>query len=144
MQLEKLEAVLCDYLNNKELRITRQRRAILEVIAHADAHLTVEELYYKTKEKDPSIGMATVYRTINLLCECGLASGFRHGDGNFRYELEKEGHHHLICIKCRRLIEDTDPEVEVFQNKLGRKNKFKILRTRVEAYGICPECLKNG
>lgn len=141
MQLHKLEAVLSNYLNNGERKLTQQRRSILAVFVNADAHLTVEELYNMTKQQYPNIGMATVYRTVKLLCECGLASGFKHSDGSFRYELEKEHHNHLMCIKCGRLIEDTDSEVEVLQNKLAQKNNFKILHTRMEAYGICQTCV---
>ena len=84
--------------------------------------------------------MATVYRTVKLLCECGLASGFKHGDGSYRYELKQEYHNHLVCIKCGRLIEETDPQIEVLQNKLALKNNFKILHTRVELYGVCEAC----
>jgi Fur family ferric uptake transcriptional regulator len=122
MKLQKVEAALGDYL-------------------HCDSHLTIDELYKKTNQKHPNISKATVYRTVNLLCECGLASGFKHSDGTFRYELEKECHNHLICIKCGRLIEDTDPQVEVLQNRLAQKNHFKVLHTRVEVYGICSKCL---
>ncbi|MBP2634400.1 MAG: ferric uptake regulator family protein [Firmicutes bacterium] len=143
MQLSKLEAALNNYLNNGERKLTHQRRAILAVFVNADAHVTVEDLYIMTQQQYPNIGIATVYRTVKLLCECGLASGFKHSDGAFRYELEKEHHNHLMCIKCGRLIEDTDAEVEVLQNKLARKNKFKILHTRIEAYGICHTCLKS-
>lgn len=141
MQLQKLEAALSDYLHNRERKLTKQRRYILDIFVHADSHLTIEELYNKTRQKHPNIGMATVYRTVNLLCECGLASGFKHSDGAFRYELEKEGHNHLLCLKCGRLIEDADPQVAVLRNKLARKNGFKVMHMRVEVYGICSECL---
>ncbi|MBP2657372.1 MAG: fur [Firmicutes bacterium] len=141
MQLPKLEATLCNYLQGKDRKLTKQRKAILDIFVHFNSHLTIEELYKKTVQKHPNIGMATVYRTVNLLCECGLASGFKHSDGTFRYELEKECHNHLICIKCGRLIEDTDSQIEVLQNKWARKNHFKILHTRVEVYGLCSNCV---
>jgi Fur family transcriptional regulator, ferric uptake regulator len=142
MYPEKLDETLCDYLSYKERRITKQRRAILHVFAQADSHLTVEELYNQTRQKYPNIGMVTVYRTVKLLCECGLASGFRHSDGTTRYELEKECHNHLICIRCGRLSEDTDQQVEALQKILAGKNKFKVLHMRVEVYGICSQCLR--
>lgn len=141
MQLQKLETVLNDYLALGERKLTPQRKSILAVFVNSDSHVTIEDLYIKTRQKYPNIGIATVYRTVKLLCECGLASGFKHSDGTFRYELEKEHHNHLICIKCGRLIEDTDPQAEAIQNKLALKNKFKIFHTRMEAYGICQECL---
>ncbi len=141
MRLQIIETALNDYLQDKEQKLTKQRKAILDIFVHDHSHLTIEELYKKTKQKYPNIGIATVYRTVNLLCECGLASGFKDNDGTIRYELEKKCHNHLICIKCGRLIEDTDPQVEVLQNRLAQKNHFKILHTRVEVYGICSKCL---
>jgi Fur family ferric uptake transcriptional regulator len=141
MSIHKIEANLRDYLSSAERKLTRQRKLILDVFIAANAHLTIEELYNKTKQKHPNIGMATVYRTVKILCQCGLASGYKHSDGAVRYELEIEYHNHLMCIKCGRLVEDTDPEIEALQNKLAQKNNFKILHTRVEAYGICQECL---
>lgn len=144
MSIHKMEANLRDYLSSAERKLTKQRKLILDVFVDANAHLTIEELYNKTKQKHPNIGMATVYRTVKILCQCGLASGFKHSDGAIRYELEQECHNHLMCIKCGRLIEEADPQLETLHAKLALKNNFKILHTRVEVYGICQECMKQS
>lgn len=137
----KAEAVLRNYLDMRDLRLTGQRKLILDAFLRAGCHLTIEELYKRAREICPNIGMATVYRTVKLLCECGLASGFKHADGACRYELGHEFHEHLICVKCGRLVEVTDPEIQELQNRTARKNVFKILHSRLELYGLCRECL---
>lgn len=137
----KAEAVLRNYLDMCDLRLTGQRKLILDAFLRAGCHLTIEELYKKAREVYPNIGMATVYRTVKLLCECGLASGFKHADGACRYELGHEYHEHLICVKCGRLVEVTDPEVKELQSKVAHKNTFKVLHSRLELYGICHKCL---
>lgn len=141
MQPHKAETVLRNYLLTRDQRLTGQRKLILEVFLRADCHQTIEELHQRTRAINPNIGMATVYRTIKLLCECGLVSGFKHTDGAVRYELGQEYHEHLICIKCGRLVEVMDPEIKELQNKMAQKNVFKILHSRLELYGICRECL---
>lgn len=132
--------MLHNYLHARDQRLTGQRKLILDVFLHADSHQTIEELHKRTKEINPNIGMATVYRTIKILCECGLVSGFKHTDGAFRYEFGHEYHEHLICIKCGRLVEVMNPEIKELQNKVAQKNSFKIMHSRLELYGICREC----
>lgn len=141
MQLQKMEDGLRDHLKSVARKLTKQRRQILDIFAGASSHLTIEELYNKTRQQHPNIGIATVYRTVKLLCELGLAKGFRHSDGNFRYELEQEEHDHLICVKCGRYIEDTAAEYSKVHDELAQRNGFKILYTRVELYGVCQHCL---
>ncbi|MBP2650832.1 MAG: Fur family transcriptional regulator [Firmicutes bacterium] len=141
MSLEEIEAVLNNYLNKEKRRVTKQRKLILHVFANSKAHVTIEELHNKVRQHQSNVGVATVYRTVKLLYECGLATGFRDSDGTFRYELEQECHHHLICIKCGKLIEDTDLQMMVHQNQLAAKQHFRVLHSRVELYGICCECL---
>lgn len=141
MRSHKAEAVLRNYLDMRDLRLTGQRKIILDAFLRAGCHLTIEELYGKAREIYPNVGMATVYRTVKLLCECGLVSGFKHADGACRYELGNEFHEHLICVKCGRLVEVTDPEIQELQNRTARMNAFKILHSRLELYGLCRECL---
>ncbi|MDR3563953.1 MAG: Fur family transcriptional regulator [Negativicutes bacterium] len=140
MNPDQIEEGLRNYLKTEERKLTKQRRHILDVFANAKSHLSIEELYNKTIEQYPNIGIATVYRTMKLLCESGLASGARDNDGAYRYELEQEYHNHLICLKCGQLIEDADSGYEALHAKLARKNNFKIIHTRVELYGTCHEC----
>lgn len=138
---DRAEATLRDYLNTRTKKLTKNRKLILDVFLLAGSHRTIEELYYQTKVLNPRVGLATVYRSVKILCDCGLVSGFKHTDGVFRYELGREYHEHLICIKCGRLFEVSDPQIKAMQNALAKRNGFKILHSRLELYGICRECL---
>ena len=106
-----------DYLARKRLKMTPQRRAILDVFLSVEEHLSSEELYAKVKQVDPSIGQATVYRTLKLLADAGFAWVVDFNDGVTRYEHQVgHAHHdHLICENCRTNIEVVDPEIERLQ-----------------------------
>ncbi|MEF2678972.1 MAG: transcriptional repressor, partial [Bilophila wadsworthia] len=101
------------FLKNKGLRNTPQRQQIMEVFFNESGHLTTEEIYDRVRKEDPSLGQATVYRTMKLLCEAGLAREVRFGDGLARYEHAADAHHdHLICENCGRNIEVVDSQIE--------------------------------
>ena len=114
------------FLKNKGLRNTPQRQQIMEVFFNESGHLTTEEIYDRVRKEDPSLGQATVYRTMKLLCEAGLAREVRFGDGLARYEHAADAHHdHLICENCGRNIEVVDSQIEELQDALARKHGFK-------------------
>ncbi len=138
----KEEQVLIEYLRQKDLKYTDQRRVILESFLNTESHFTVEDLYAKVKTVNPSIGYTTVYRTLKIFTECGLAAEMKFEDGITRYEhrFEHDHHDHLICIKCGRHIEVIEPEIEKLQEKLARKHHFRIEHHRMELYGICEKC----
>jgi len=137
--------ILIDYLKTKDLKLTEQRKLILEAFLKIETHVTAEELYDLIKLNYPEIGVATVYRTLKLLCECGLANELKFSDRVARYEhlFGHEHHDHLICIKCGKYTEVVDPEIETLQQKLAGKNKLQVLRHRMELYGFCEDCLKK-
>ena len=109
------------FLKNKGLRNTPQRQQIMEVFFNESGHLTTEEIYDRVRKEDPSLGQATVYRTMKLLCEAGLAREVRFGDGLARYEHAADAHHdHLICENCGRNIEVVDSQIEELQDALAR------------------------
>jgi Fur family ferric uptake transcriptional regulator len=107
-----------------------------------ERHLTADELYRLVKRRNPTIGFATIYRTVKLLCECGLSREFKLENGSVRYEhlYGHEHHDHLICLKCGKFIEVVDPEIEKLQEKLARKEGFILQGHKLLAYGICREC----
>lgn len=132
------------FLKNKGLRNTPQRQQIMEVFFNESGHLTTEEIYDRVRKEDPSLGQATVYRTMKLLCEAGLAREVRFGDGLARYEHAADAHHdHLICENCGRNIEVVDSQIEELQDALARKHGFKPTFHRLYLYSICPDCQRN-
>ena len=130
------------YIGEKSLKHSKQREEILEIFLKLDKHLSADELYRIAKKKYPTIGFATVYRTLKLLCESGLSRELKFDDGATRYEhLYNHKHHdHLICTKCGKFVEVIDPGIEELQEKLSAKHGFLAQRHRMELYGICRSC----
>lgn len=136
------EAVFGRFLRGKGCHHTQQRRAIASLFFREDGHLTIEELYVRVHTEDPTVGQSTVYRTMKLLCESGLAREVSFGGGVVRYERARDWHHdHLICERCGRSLEVVDPDIEVLQESLVRKYGFIPTQHRLYLYGVCPECL---
>lgn len=136
------EAVFGRFLREKGCHHTQQRRAIASLFFREDGHLTIEELYVRVHAEDPTVGQSTIYRTMKLLCESGLAREVSFGGGVVRYERARDWHHdHLICELCGRSLEVVDPDIEVLQESLVRKYGFIPTQHRLYLYGVCPECL---
>jgi Fur family ferric uptake transcriptional regulator len=138
--------VFHDHLKRARLKRTSQRDLILDVFLDTEGHMSSEELYGIVREKDPAVGFTTVYRTLKLLKECGLARELESYDGRTLYEHNyKHGHHdHLICIQCGGLIEFYSAEIEDIQEKIVRKYGFKPLHHSHRIFGICAACQKAG
>ncbi len=135
------KALFRAHLRSRGLRMTPQREQIMDIFLHEAGHLTTEELYLRIQSLDPSLGQATVYRTVKLLCEAGVAREVRFGDGVARYEKSSEAHHdHLICERCGKNLEVLDPEIERLQEALARAHGFVPTFHRLYLYGICSEC----
>ncbi len=133
---------LSDYLAVKKLKSTSQRDTILNVFVEAGRHLSAEELYARVKKSHPGIGYATVYRTLKLLADAGLAQERRFEDGFTRYEhASQDAHHdHLICTRCGAIIEFENERIEALQQDVARKNRFKVQSHKLELYGLCAVC----
>ncbi len=118
------------------LKMTEPRRVILDVLAHATDHPSVEEVYERSKKKDSSISMATVYRTLGLLDELGLV--FRHefsDEQHARYEVNTEHHHHLIDIDSGKVIEFQNEKIEKMKQKIAEELGYELVECRLELYG---------
>ena len=134
--------VLENFIRSKNLRRSEQRQQILDVFLKTEKHLTAEDLYNIVKKKNPSIGYATIYRSLKLFSEAGLCRELQVDDGTTRYEhLYNHKHHdHLICTKCGKFVEIESPEIEALQNQLAKKNGFELIKHRLELYGLCSVC----
>jgi len=129
-------------LESKGLKSTQQRHFIAETFFKTNTHVSLDELLKKVKRKTPNIGYATVFRTMKLLTETGLAMERQFGDGQTRFEnVHQDGHHdHLICIKCAKIIEFKNQLIEDLQGETASKYGFKIVRHKLELYGYCIDC----
>jgi Fur family ferric uptake transcriptional regulator len=140
--LEHFRALLHAHMVKKGLRNTDQRRLIVETFFRVPNHVSIEELLSEVRGKDPRVGYATVYRTLKLLTECGVAFERRFGDGLARYELADEASHHdhLICVECGAIVEFEEPSVEALQEAVAKKHGYLLRSHRHELYGVCPSC----
>lgn len=138
-------------LRDKGLKVTNQRLLVLEAIASCpDRHVTAEEIYEMVKADYPEIGLATVYRTIQLLGELRLIDRVNLDDGFVRYEIgntqnheQKHRHHHLICKKCGKVISFQDDLLEELEEKITATTGFCVVDHEVKLYGYCAECGGN-
>ena len=130
-------------LRERGLKSTSQRDDIARVFFGAEGHLSIEELYTAVKKVNPRVGYATVYRTLKLLKEVGLAAERHFDDGQARFEpveAESQHHDHIICERCGKIVEFASQELERLQDRIGRFLGFVVGRHRMELYGICAEC----
>lgn len=119
--------------------MTTQRTVIAEVFFHGGKHLSLNEIHALARKRKPSIGYATVYRTMRLLVEGGLAEEHRFGENQTRYEpdLEGEHHDHLICVECGVIVEFEDEAVESRQEVIAKQHGFTVVNHRHEVYVKC-------
>ena len=131
---------LAAYLEQNNLKHTKQREVILGAFLDAQRHVTGEDLYQIVRQTHSNIGYTTVYRTMKLLVEAGIATERHFDDGITRYEIEQEHHDHLVCIKCGKIVEFESDLIEQTQSEIAKSHDFEVLRHRHELYGHCSDC----
>ena len=131
-----------EYLGSKKLKQTTHRKLILETFLAGEGHRSVEDIYREVRSEDPRIGYTTVYRTMKLLIEAGLAREIDLADGLMRYEhLYNHKHHdHLVCTGCGASIEFFNAELEKIQDSASSRLGFKVLDHKLQVYGLCSAC----
>lgn len=129
-----------EHLVTEGLKLTAQRKAIAEVFFREDdAHLSLLDILERAKDVKKSIGYATVYRTMRLLTDAGLAVEHKFGDAQARYEPAHEGEHHdhLICVDCGVILEFEEDRIEALQDAAARQLGFEVVSHRHEVYVKC-------
>ena len=136
-----------EILKSHGLKVTNQRVLLLEALSkHKGEHLTPEEIYEIVKEEHPEIGLATVYRTIQLLCQLELVEKVVLVDGIVRYEMAERDrgrahhHHHNICLDCGNVESFEDDLLENLESAIAKKTGFEIVNHEVKFYGYCNKC----
>jgi len=134
-------------LSERKYKMTPQRKEILQIFIESEAekHLSAEEVYELLKQKEFDFGLATVYRNLELLNELGILNKVDFGDGRTRYELsaanpELHQHHHLICLKCKKIFEFEEDLLDDLENFISKKSGFKIVNHEVKFFGYCSNC----
>lgn len=133
-------------LKESGLKYTRQREIVLNILYHSDTHFTPESLYMKIKRKEPNlnVGIATVYRTLNLLEDSQMVTSLSFGAAGKKFELANKPHHdHLICKNCGKIVEFENSIVERQQALIAKEHKFKLTGHLMQLYGICETCAQS-
>ena len=139
-RLEELTA----RLREQGHRVTPQRMAILKIVIGNKEHLSVEQIYERVKKVFPMTSMATVYKTINLLKEMGEIIELDFGEDGSRYDGgNPHPHPHLICTRCRKIIDFDMPQLTELSREVARRTGYEITKYRLDFFGICPKCQEN-
>lgn len=140
-----------DLLREKKLKVTSQRLLVLEIMAgRPGEHLTAEEIYALAREMHPDIGIATIYRTVQVLQELQIIDKVSFGDGYARFELggnhskDKHRHHHAICQRCGQIISFEIDLFDTLEKVLFERNGFRVMDHDVTFYGLCQGCRENS
>ncbi|MEZ4600438.1 MAG: Fur family transcriptional regulator [Syntrophotaleaceae bacterium] len=133
------------YMISKGLKSTRQREVILDAFLNSTDHISTEDLYLRIRSKHPHIGYATVYRTLKLFAESGIAQERDFGAGQTLYETSRKGEHHdhLICTQCGEILEFEDSRIERLQEQVAKERDFVMTHHRLEIFGLCSKCGKK-
>jgi len=133
-------------LRRKGYRLTPQREAVIKILLdNPNQHMAAEDIYAMVRRSHPEIGMATVYRTLELLSNEKIINQLNFEEGYSRYELESEAHHHhLVCLKCGKITEFSDDLLEKVEAEIAREHQFEIVGHLLKFYGHCRQCAKKG
>jgi Fur family ferric uptake transcriptional regulator len=145
----RLKRMFEDYVRRHNLKSTHQRDIIVELFLKSTGHISIDDLLAKVRKKSPKVGYATVYRTLKLLTDCGIAAARQFGDGQTRFEVmgDHAHHDHLICLQCGLILEFENDTIEKLQDEMAdRLGGFKLVKHKLELYGLCPKAagVKNG
>ena len=141
-EFAKEKEIFLEHIQKAGLRRTGQRDLILEIFLKTEEHLTSEDLYFLVHRKDPSVGHTTVYRTLKLLTEAGLAREVRFGDNKTYYEHHyNHAHHdHMICTECGKVIEFFSQDIENLQDQMADQFGFRPTHHSLRMWGVCSDC----
>jgi len=146
MEYDSLLVKFKDILKHNNLKFTKQREVVLKIMYNNDDHFSPESLYMLLKESYPelNVGIATVYRTLNLLEDSDMVTSLSFGSSGKKFELGNKPHHdHMICKMCDEIIEFEDDAIEERQEEIANKYGFKLTSHMMQLYGICKKCQKK-
>ena len=137
--------IFLEHIQKAGLRRTGQRDLILEIFLRTEEHLTSEDLYWLVQKEDTTVGHTTVYRTLKLLTEAGLAREVRFGDNKTYYEhhFNHQHHDHMICTECGQVIEFFSQDIEELQDQMADKFGFRPTHHSLRLWGVCSDCQTN-
>ncbi len=141
--MNKPQEYFNDFCSKKGLKKSKQREKVVNTFLQTERHIGSFELYDIIRKQDKKIGYSTVYRTLKLLAEAGLAQALDMGyETRFEHKFEHKHHDHFLCVKCGKAIEFSSPKIEKIQNRFAEKYNFSPQKHSLIIYGLCKECNK--
>ncbi|WP_034549970.1 Fur family transcriptional regulator [Carnobacterium funditum] len=142
---ESMLITIKEKLHSAGYKLTPQREATIKILLEKETeHMSAEEIYLAVKKKNSDIGLATVYRTLEILSEMEVVNKISFDDGLVRYDLKQEGdrhfHHHLLCLKCGGIEEIFEDLLETVEQDVEKRFNFQIKDHRLTFHGICKKC----
>lgn len=139
--MKTFEHPLIKALQSAGMRVTPQRLAICDFIVGSDLHPTADEIYRELKPQFPSMSLATVYNTLDVLVGLGLVYTLGNaGDNKVHFDGHTEPHINIACIQCHRILDVSSDFVHRLDDEMGNRSGFKLLGSRMMYYGVCPDC----
>jgi Fur family transcriptional regulator, peroxide stress response regulator len=126
--------------SEKGLSVTHQRHVIYQALMSMHDHPSPEAVYERVRRQIPSISLATVYKNIHTFVEHGLVQEVSLHHGSARLETNMTPHHHLVCLRCKAMVDLPDEEIEPIRMKKRAPKGFRVHRYSVEIIGLCPNC----
>ncbi|MBI4285844.1 MAG: transcriptional repressor [Chloroflexi bacterium] len=128
-------------LNRTGMRATNQRALVLEIIRQGEGHLDADEVYRRARKKQPQLSLSTVYRALRLFKKKGLIEETHFDEDHHHYEAKPVAeHHHLVCLKCGKIVEFRYPLSRYVKKNVPEARDFLITNTEVRMTGYCPQC----
>jgi Fur family ferric uptake transcriptional regulator len=135
-----------DYLRENGLKMTRAReRVFREILSSPGVHPNAEEIHRRLRVKKKPVGLATIYRTLNLLVRSGLVTAIDLGESHSHFEPDwnRTSHGHLICLSCGRVQEFSHAEIQAAINRVGKEKGYLLDKFSIQVFGYCKDCTAN-
>lgn len=143
-EIQAAENIFREYLRDRGLKFTPERQSLIREVLGNDSHFEAEQLLIALQQSGARVAKATVYRTLPLLVQCGIIKQIQFGDKLTRYEhtFGHEPHDHMVCRRCRRIIEFDSGEVMQLRTKIAAEHRFHAVGHRMQITGLCWECIQ--
>ncbi|MFB3766335.1 MAG: Fur family transcriptional regulator [Methanotrichaceae archaeon] len=142
--LQESDSSIIKALRGKGYKATPQRIAISRLVLHNHSHPTAQKIYSEVKKVYPTVSLATIYKTIQILKEAGLVQELNLPDDQARFDPNTNPHAHLVCMRCRSINDRTDPMISEIVNRISNDADFAAAGLNFDIFGICSGCKRKS
>jgi Fur family transcriptional regulator, peroxide stress response regulator len=138
-----MERSITETLRENGFKVTPQRLAVYEVLSNTKEHPNAEMIFNKLQDHYPTMSLATVYKTIDILKEVGLVQILNAGEDSFRYDADTSDHAHIRCTECGRVDDIFNIDAKPFESKVAAATSYQLSGHQFYFYGVCPACAEH-